>query len=78
MSSNKKTTPKPVAQNSAGSKLAESKEPPMVVNPQPLSIRAEDGDNYLTIAERYGLDASELYVLNGQAPIITGVLIRLK
>lgn len=43
----------------------------------PQATRALAGDNYITIAERFGLNASELFELNGQAPIGENTLVRL-
>lgn len=44
----------------------------------PAWIRALEGDNYLTIAERYDLDPATLLELNGGAPVLTGGLIVLQ
>lgn len=44
----------------------------------PMAMRALEGDNYLTIAERYNLDAGELFALNGGAPVRAGARIVLQ
>lgn len=64
----KKNTPVAIQETTA-SEVAESE--------MPESIRALDGDNYLSISERYGLDARKLSELNGCTPVLTGTLIRL-
>lgn len=84
MTEKKKPATKPVELSEAPV-VAETPAPAVEAVPEapkaaetPCCVRAKAGDNYLTIAERYGLDAHALVELNGGNPILTGTKVHLR
>jgi hypothetical protein len=52
--------------------------PVVSVEPAEGFLVALDGDNYASIAERAGVNALDVFVLNNENPVYPGMLIRIK